>query len=129
MFLFVFTMSFFGNLIWILFGGIFMAVAYFLLGIIYCITIIGIPVGLQLFKMASLSLCPFGHNIADRNSQMGCWTMLLNIFWIIFGGIEMAICHATIGLFFCITIVGIPFGIQHFKLAILSLMPFGKEIQ
>ena len=105
-----------------------MAIGYLLLGVAYCITIIGIPVGLQLFKMAGLSFCPFGRVVTDRNGQMGCWSLFLNILWIVFGGIEMALTHAILGLIFCITIVGIPFGKQHFKLAVLALMPFGKVI-
>ena len=121
-------MSFLGNLIWIVFGGLIMAIGYLLLGVAYCITIIGIPVGLQLFKMAGLSFCPFGRVVTDRNGQMGCWSLFLNILWIVFGGIEMALTHAVLGLIFCITIVGIPFGKQHFKLAVLALMPFGKVI-
>lgn len=122
-------MSLIGNIIWVVFGGLVMAAAYFILAIAYCITIIGIPVGVQLFKMAGLSLFPFGRVVRDKNGEMGCWSMFLNILWIVFGGIEMALTHAVIGLIFCVTIVGIPFGKQHFKLAVLALMPFGKEIQ
>ncbi|MBO7267900.1 MAG: YccF domain-containing protein [Bacteroidaceae bacterium] len=122
-------MSFLGNLVWILFGGLILSAAYLLLGIIYCITIIGIPVGVQLFKMASLALWPFGREVKDREGSMGCWSLGLNILWIVFGGIEMALSHAVIGLIFCITIVGIPFGLQHFKLALLALIPFGKVIK
>ena len=122
-------MSLIGNIIWVVFGGLVMAAAYFILAIAYCVTIIGIPVGVQLFKMAGLSLFPFGRVVRDRNGEMGCWSMFLNILWIVFGGIEMALTHAVMGLIFCVTIVGIPFGKQHFKLALLALMPFGKEIQ
>lgn len=122
-------MTFLGNLVWIVFGGLILSVAYLLLGIVYCITIIGIPVGVQLFKMASLSLSPFGRTIKDKENGMSCLSMFLNILWIVFGGIEMAMSHAVVGLLFCITIVGIPFGLQHFKLALLALIPFGKEIE
>ena len=122
-------MSFFGNLVWIIFGGLILSAVYLLLGIIYCITIVGIPVGVQLFKMASLALWPFGREVRDREGSMGCWSLGLNILWIVFGGIEMALSHAVIGLMFCITIVGIPFGLQHFKLALLALTPFGKVIE
>ena len=122
-------MSFLGNLIWVVFGGLLMSLGYLLLGIVYCITIIGIPVGVQLFKMASLSLFPFGREVTDKNGQMGGFSLLLNILWIVFGGIEMALSHAILGLIFCVTIIGIPFGMQHFKLALLALLPFGKEIR
>ena len=122
-------MSLLGNLIWIVFGGFFMAIGYLLLGIAYCITIIGIPVGVQLFKMAGLSFWPFGRVVTDKNGQMSFSALLLNVLWIVFGGIEMALSHAMLGLLFCITIIGIPFGKQHFKLAVLALTPFGKEIR
>ena len=122
-------MTLLGNLVWIVFGGLFLSIAYLLLGVVYCVTIIGIPIGLQLFKMASLSLSPFGRTIRDKEDGMGCLSMFLNVLWIVFGGIEMAMSHAVVGLLFCITIVGIPFGVQHFKLALLALLPFGKEIE
>ena len=122
-------MSFLGNLIWVVFGGLLMSLGYLLLGIVYCISIIGIPVGVQLFKMASLSLFPFGREVTDKHGQMSLFSLFLNILWIVFGGIEMALSHAVLGLLFCITIVGIPFGVQHFKLALLALLPFGKEIR
>ena len=114
-----------GNIIWIIFGGLETAIAWFLLGLLWCITILGIPVGLQCFKFASLSIWPFGRDVQFGG---GVGRFLLNILWIIFGGLLMAIIHTLIGLLFCITILGIPFGLQHFKMAKLSLMPFGAEI-
>ena len=122
-------MSFIGNLIWAIFGGLVLSLCYLLAGVVYCITIIGIPVGLQLFKLASLTLCPFGRNVVDCNGQLSAWSICLNILWVVFGGIELALSHVVLGLIFCVTIVGIPFGMQHFKLALLALIPFGKEIQ
>lgn len=105
-----------------------MSASYLILGILYCITIIGIPVGIQLFKLASLSLSPFGRDVVEKNATMGCWILCLNIIWLVLGGLEMALAHAIMGLLLCVTIVGIPFGMQHFKMALLALMPFGKEI-
>ena len=122
-------MSFLGSLIWIIFGGLLMSLGYLLAGVVYCITIIGIPVGVQLFKLASLTLCPFGRNVIDRNGQLSAWSIFLNVLWVLFGGLELALTHVVLGFLFCITIVGIPFGMQHFKLALLALIPFGKEIQ
>lgn len=122
-------MSFLGNLLWIVLGGLLFSLAYLCLGLAYCVTIIGIPIGLQMFKMAGLSLCPFGRDVVDRGGQMSVWSLFLNILWIVFGGIEMAVFHAVWGLTLCVTIVGIPFGVQHFKLALLALIPFGKEIR
>ena len=121
-------MSLLGNLVWLIVGGLFLSASYFILGFVYCLTIVGIPVGLQMFKLGILSFSPFGRDVIDRGGAMGCGTLALNILWIIFGGLEMALCHAAIGLLFCITIVGIPFGMQQFKLALLALAPFGKEI-
>ena len=114
-----------GNIIWILFGGLITAIAWFLLGCLWCITIIGIPVGIQCFKFGSLAIWPFGRDVRYGG---GVGRLLLNILWIIFGGLLMAAFHAAIGLVFCITIIGIPFGLQHFKFAKLALMPFGAEI-
>ena len=122
-------MSFLGNLIWFVFGGFLMSLGYLLLGMLYCITIIGIPVGVQLFKLAGLALCPFGRNIEPRNGSIGGLSIILNIIWIVLGGIEMALAHLGLGIVFCITIIGIPFGLQHFKLALLALFPFGNIVR
>ena len=114
-----------GNILWILLGGLETAILWFLIGLLWCVTILGIPVGLQCFKFASLSIWPFGRDVEYGG---GVGRLLLNILWIIFGGLIMAILHALIGVLYCITIIGIPFGLQHFKMAKLSLMPFGAEI-
>ena len=121
-------MNFIGNLIWIILGGLLISAYYALMGLVFCITIIGIPFGLQLFKMAGFALLPFGRNVVPGRSDGGCLYILMNVIWIIFGGIEIALMHLGLGLCFCITIIGIPFGIQNFKMALLALVPFGKEI-
>ena len=121
-------MSLLGNLIWLVFGGLAMSLSYLVLGLAYCVTIIGIPIGLQLFKLARLSLFPFGSEVTIGAEASGCLSLLLNLLWIVFGGLEMALAHALLGLLFCITIVGIPFGMQHFKLARLALTPFGRGV-
>ena len=115
------------NILWLLFGGLFSALGWVLTGCLWCITVVGIPVGLQCFKLASISLDPFGKEIVydDENAV----SFLLNILWIIFGGIEMAIGNALIGIILCITIIGIPWGKQYFKIAKLSLMPFGARVE
>lgn len=119
-------MNFLGNIIWLLFGGIIGAIAWSLAGLILCVTIIGIPFGLQCFKISALVLWPFSKEIELGN--FGAGGLLFNIIWLIFFGWEFAIGHLIIGLIFCITIVGIPFGLQHFKLAKLGLIPFGAKI-
>lgn len=118
-------MSTLGNIIWLILGGLVAAFGYTVVGFVYCISIIGIPIGVQCFKFAKLSLCPFGREVRYGG---GAGSFLLNIIWLFFGGLEMAIGFAGWGLVLCITIVGIPFGLQFFKLAKLSLMPLGAEV-
>lgn len=121
-------MKFIGNIFWLLLGGIIVSLYYVLGGIVFCITIIGIPFGLQLFKLAGLALWPFGRDVKSGSSDGGCLSILMNIIWILFGGIEIAMLHLIFGILCCITIIGIPFGIQHFKMALLALIPFGKTV-
>jgi uncharacterized membrane protein YccF (DUF307 family) len=121
-------MKLIGNIIWVLFGGLLLAIEYAILGLFWCITIIGIPFGIQLFKCASLSLWPFGREVRYKQQTTGCLSTGMNLIWILLGGLLLAIEHAIIGLVFCITIIGIPFGRQHFKLAAIALTPFGREI-
>ena len=121
-------MKFIGNIIWMVLGGFIISLYYALVGLLFCITIIGIPFGMQLFKMAGLALWPFGHDVTPGANDGGCLSLIMNVIWIVLGGIEIALMHVTLGIGFCITIVGIPFGLQHFKMALLALVPFGKEI-
>jgi len=120
------AMNLIGNIIWLLIGGILAAVLWALAGLILCITIIGIPFGLQCLKIAYFVLWPFGKEIELGN--FGAGGLILNVIWIIVFGWEFAVTHVVIGLIFCITIIGIPFGIQHFKFAQLGLIPFGAKI-
>jgi uncharacterized membrane protein YccF (DUF307 family) len=117
-----------GNLIWLIFGGFLAAVGYVIGGLVLCITIIGIPWGLQCFKLAALVLWPFGRKVVSDSSDTGCLSLLFNIIWILCGGLYTAIIHVVMGLLLSITIIGIPWGRQHFKLVEISLMPFGKRI-
>lgn len=119
-------MSCLGNIIWIIFGGFFNALGWLLFGVLWCITIIGIPVGLQCFKMAKLQFAPFGKDVITV-SDSGT-SLILNILWIIFGGLAMCIANLVSAALLCITIIGIPFAVQSIKIAKLSLMPFGKEV-
>ncbi len=116
------------NIVWLIFGGIVTAVEYFISSILMMITIVGIPFGLQTLKMATMALWPFGKKVVTTDSSGGCLTVLMNIIWILVGGIWICLSHLAFGLFLCITIIGIPFGVQHFKLAGLALTPFGKTI-
>lgn len=118
-------MSLVGNLLWFIFGGFFSGLSWVLAGCLWCITIVGIPVGLQCFKFAGLAFWPFGKEIEYGGGAM---SLVANIFWLILSGIPMAIADVVTGCLWCITIVGIPFGKQFFKLAKLSLMPFGARV-
>lgn len=119
-------MSILGNILWIICGGLISGLSWLLAGLLWCISIIGIPYGLQCFKFASLSFAPFGKEVEYGG---GVPSLIANIIWVIFFGIPMAIEHITLGIILCITIIGIPFGLQFFKLAKLSLMPFGTSVK
>jgi len=119
-------MSFIGNILWLLLGGLIMAILWFVAGVLVCITIIGIPFGIQCFKFAGFVLWPFGRQVDVGHFGFG--GLLGNIIWILLLGWELCILHLIIGLVLCITIIGIPFGIQHFKMAMLAIVPFGARI-
>lgn len=121
-------MNFLGNLVWLVFGGLLAAICYFIGGLVLCATIIGIPWGLQCFKLAGFVAMPFGLKVVSDSSASGCLSTLANIVWIICGGLASAIIHVVMGLLLTITIIGIPWGRQHFKLVEISLMPFGKRV-
>lgn len=114
-----------GNILWVLFGGLMWAIVDFLTGILLCITIIGIPVGLQLFKFAKFVIWPFGKTV--QNVKPSGFKSFLNVLWAILGGWEMALGYFLTGVLFCITIIGIPFGKQYFKMGKFILLPLGKD--
>ena len=114
-----------GNLIWFFCGGLLQGLSWTLAGLLWCITIIGIPIGRQCFKFASVAFFPFGKEVQYGG---GTISLLANIVWLIVSGIPLAIGATINGLLLCITIIGIPFGLQCFKIAKLALMPFGATI-
>ena len=118
-------MRFLGNIIWIICGGLVSAIGWWAAGVLWCITIVGIPVGLQCFKLSSISLNPFGKEIIDDG---GAGSVILNLLWIILFGWELALTNVLIGIVLCITIIRIPFGKQFFKIANVALFPFGKRV-
>lgn len=122
-------MNLLGNLIWLIFGGFAAALGYLFGGIALCVTIVGIPWGLQCFKLAALVLWPFGKEVVSSSNNTGCLSVICNIIWLICGGLYTALMHVIFGLLLAITIVGIPWAKQHFKLVEISLMPFGKTIK
>ena len=117
-------MKFIGNILWFIFTGLAAALSWFLLGLILCITIIGIPFGKQCFKIARLSAWPFGSNVTTNFGKHP----IANVIWLLVCGIALAISFIVAGVLWCITIIGIPFGKQCFKLAVLSATPFGARI-
>ena len=117
-----------GNLVWLIFGGIIIAIEYFIGSIILMITIIGIPFGIQTLKMAALAIWPFGRDTRVHPRASGCLYILMNVLWLITGGLWIAATHLLFGIILCITIIGIPFGLQHFKLTAIALSPFGRDI-
>ena len=121
-------MKILGNLVWLIFGGIIIAIEYFIGSILLMITVVGIPFGLQTLKMGALALWPFGRDTRVQSRASGCLYIIMNILWLICGGLCIAVTHAFFGALLCITIIGIPFGMQHFKLTSIALSPFGRDI-
>ena len=117
-----------GNIIWVVFGGFLIFLEYVVGGAVLCLTIIGIPFGVQSFKLALLALWPFGKRVEYTDSSSGCLSIVMNIIWIFVGGIWIALSHLLFGLLFAITIIGLPFAKQHFKLMALAFTPFGRSI-
>lgn len=116
------------NIIWVVFGGLMIAVEYAISSIGLMLTIIGIPFGLQTIKLAQVALWPFGTDITKCGWPSGCLAGIMNVIWWFVGGVPIALTHLMWGVIFCITIVGIPFGMQHFKLMRLAMFPFGKTV-
>lgn len=121
-------MSILGNIIWVIFGGFFVFLGYLTGGLVLCMTIIGIPFGFQCFKLAIFALLPFGQDTRMAGGDMGGFALIFNIIWIIFGGWFVFLNHLFWGILLSITIIGLPFGMQHFKLMKLAILPFGREI-
>lgn len=118
-----------GNVIWLIFGGIIVAIEYLISSLLLMITIIGIPFGLQTLKMASLALWPFGRDAVVVDRGTGCLSTIMNVIWIFLGGVWISLTHVFFALILAITIIGIPFARQHIKLAAVGLTPFGREIR
>jgi uncharacterized membrane protein YccF (DUF307 family) len=114
------------NILWILLGGLLSALGWIVAGLLWCITIVGIPIGVQCFKLASISLNPFGKEVRYEG---GAVSFLVNVLWLLISGWELALGNAVVGCLFCITIIGIPWGKQYFKIAKLALAPFGAVVE
>ncbi len=114
-----------GNLLWFIFCGFWQGMSWLLAGVLWCITVIGIPIGLQCFKLAGLTFFPFGKDVQYGGGVM---SVIANIFWVILSGIPLALVAVLNGALLCCTIIGIPFGLQCFKFAKLALFPFGATV-
>ena len=117
------------NIIWLIFGGFILVLGYLLGALILCITIIGIPFGIQCFKLAGLALAPFGREVREREPPSGALAVIMNIIWIILPGLELAVAHLVLALLFGITIIGLPIAAQHLKMTRLALLPFGFQVR
>ncbi|PCJ65842.1 MAG: hypothetical protein COA73_01825 [Candidatus Hydrogenedentota bacterium] len=122
-------MSFIGNILWFIFGGLFSAIVYFIGGILLCITIIGIPFGIQSFKLGVSILTPFGKDVVEGKDANSPLRIIFNILWLILFGWELALNHLFWAAVLAITVIGIPFALQHLKLIPLSLFPFGRHLE
>jgi len=119
-----------GNVLWIVFGGgLVLFIQYLLAGVFLCLTVVGIPFGLQCIKLANLALLPFGKQIVFKESAAGCLATVLNLLWIVVGGVWIALTHVLFACLCAITVILLPFAKQHMKLAALGLQPFGKEVR
>ena len=114
-----------GNILWLLLGGLLISLYYAIYGMLLCVTIIGIPFGIQMFKLAGLALCPFGRDV-EIMADGGCIQTIFNIIWIITGWWEIALFHLFMGILCAITIIGIPFAKAHWRLLKMSFLPFGS---
>ena len=116
------------NILWVVLSGFWLFLAYLLAGVVQCITIIGIPFGIQSFKLAGFALWPFGRSVVRRPEASTALSVVGNVLWFVLSGFWLAIGHAVLGILLCITIIGIPLGLGNFKMIPLALTPFGKDI-
>jgi uncharacterized membrane protein YccF (DUF307 family) len=119
------------NVLWIVLGGgLVTCIGYLIGGLLLCLTIVGIPFGVQCFKIAGLALLPFGKDIeSDPDAAgSGCLGAVMNLFWLVVAGLWIFLSHIALAIGSALTIIGLPFALQHLKLAVLALMPFGKRV-
>jgi len=122
------VVRFIGNVLWLVLAGFWLAVAYFIAGLLNFVFIVTIPFGIQAFKLAGYSLWPFGRTVVARPGGGGAVPFIGNVIWFLISGLWLAIAHIMTGVLLCLTIIGIPLGVANFKLAGLAIAPFGKQI-
>lgn len=117
-----------GNILFFVLGGFLIVLGYLIGGVVLCLTIVGIPFGVQAFKLARAVAAPFGTKVIERERASGCTSVVLNVIWVILPGLELAVAHLMLAVLLGITIIGLPFAKQHMKLVPLALIPFGRDI-
>ena len=122
-------MSLLGNILWLIFGGLIAGLGYIIGGLLICLTIIGIPFGVQTMKIGVATLAPFGKEIVELEDANSPLRIVFNVIWLLLFGWEIAIAHALSALILAITVIGIPFALQHLKLIPLALLPFGRDLR
>ena len=122
-------MSLLGNIIWLIFGGLLAGLGYIVGGLLMCLTIVGIPFGVQAIKLGIATFAPFGKEVIERPHANSPLRVLFNILWLVLFGWEIALAHLGSAALLAITIIGIPFAIQHIKLIPLALFPFGRDLR
>ena len=122
-------MSLLGNILWLIFGGLITGLGYIIGGLALCLTIIGIPFGLQSIKLGFAVFAPFGKDVVEKPHANSVLNLVFNVLWILLFGWPIAMAHITSAIVMAVTIIGIPFSVQHLKLIPLSLLPFGRDLQ
>ena len=122
-------MSLIGNILWLIFGGFVAGAIYILGGLLLCLTIIGIPFGVQTIKIGMATFAPFGKEVVESPNANNLLSVLFNVVWVLLFGWEIAVAHLMSALILAITIIGLPFAKQHLKLVIVSLLPFGHDLK
>jgi len=122
-------MSILGNILWLIFGGLVAGLGYILAGVILCCTVIGIPFGIQTIKIGVATLAPFGKQVVELPDSNSPLRVVFNIIWLVLFGWELALAHLASAFILAITIIGIPFAVQHIKLVPLALFPFGRDLR
>ena len=121
-------MRFLLNLMWLIFGGVWLALGYILFGIVACVFIITIPMGVASFRMANYALWPFGRTVVEPTQGAGVATGAANIVWFVIAGLWLALGHITTAIAQAITVIGIPLAIANLKMIPVTCFPFGKQI-
>ena len=117
-----------GNILWFVLAGFWLALGWAFAGVVCCITIVGIPFGIQAFKLAGFSLWPFGRTVVATDEGSTALETVFNVIWLLLFGWGLFLASMATAVLLCITIIGIPFAVQSFKIGVLALWPFGRTV-